>query len=595
MKKNFLALIMIIFLVQVLSAQSLIPFNCASKNWGYVNRNNYLVINCQYTYAGTFKNGYAKVAKDKWGLIDSTGKEVIPLKYESIKSFWKGTVIYEDVRSGRYGITNVDGSVSLPLGKAKFIGAFYDGCAVIELSDKKRGMINYLGDLVIPVKYDGVWQYTENMAMVKLDGKYGFADTKGKIVVPVKYESVSDFHEGLASVTLKDKYGYVDKKGKVVIPLTWEFAGNFSEGLAPVKLNGLFGFIDKSGKLVVECKYEGIDKYLEGFSNGRAVFQKNGKFGCIDKSGKEIIPPVYESFECFSDSLALVTKEGKKYLVDVEGNVKFTPDYDNVESFSNGLAVVKKNDKYGMIGIDGREVLPVQFNDIRNSEDGLRYVEMKRYPNDITGYIDEKGKPYYYSNEELEKIEEERRADFKKMQIDTDDMAKYVCYGYTNFVLGHGDVKDIYQNSANSNDVFRLIKINNNLVQVDINIKAYKGGIHSTQNLYELVLKCPMNLSYGLVSESGFTSENKDLKSIILTCAAPEGSDKIFQTIKGCFLPWENRLYLRGYTRNGQKEELFEIIAQVDPSKTFNSAENPLLELMMEYQKILQGTEQEKK
>lgn len=588
--KRLFAVSGIIFLVQVLTAQSLIPFNCGSKKWGYVNKNNYLVINCQYTYAGLFKNGYAEVANNgDWGIIDSTGKEVIPLKYESIKSFYKGTLIYEDVVSNRYGITSVDGKVSLPLGKAKYLSAFYDGFAVIELSDKKRGMINYLGDLIIPVKYDGLWQFVENMAMLKLDNKYGFADRKGKVIVPVKYESASDYHEGLASVTLKGKSGYVDMKGKVVIPLTWEFAGNFSEGLAPVKSNGLYGFIDKTGKIVVECKYQGIDRYLEGFKNGRAVVQVNDKFGCIDYTGKDVIPPVYESFSRFSDSLALVVKDGKKFFLGVDGEVKINPDYDEIDSFNEGLARVKKNDKYGLIATDGKEVLPVQFNTIREPEDGLRYVEMTRYPNDILGYVDVAGKPFYYSIEELEKIEEERRENFRKTQIDTEDMAKYLCYGYTNYILGRGDEKDTYQNSATANDVFRIIKINNNLVQLDINIKAYKGGIQSMQNLYEFLLKCPMNLSYGLISESGFKSENKELKSIILTSATPEGSDNIFKTIKGCFLPWENRLYLQGYVRTEQKDEYFEIIANVDPAKPFNSADNPLLDIMLQYQKILEG------
>ena len=63
------------------------------------------------------------------------------------------------------------------------------------------------------------------------------------ISVKKKYNNIFDFSEGLASVELNGKWGFINKTGKEVIPLKYDDAYPFSEGLAKVKLNGKYGLI----------------------------------------------------------------------------------------------------------------------------------------------------------------------------------------------------------------------------------------------------------------------------------------------------------------------------------------------------------------
>jgi uncharacterized membrane protein YhaH (DUF805 family) len=67
---------------------------------------------------------------------------------------------------------------------------------------------------VIPLKYDKVWDFSEGMAVVLLDGKYGYIDKTGKEVIPLKYDNAWDFSDGLAAVELDGKKFYIDKTGK---------------------------------------------------------------------------------------------------------------------------------------------------------------------------------------------------------------------------------------------------------------------------------------------------------------------------------------------------------------------------------------------
>jgi hypothetical protein len=44
--------------------------------------------------------------------------------------------------------------------------------------------------------------------------KWGFCDRNKKIVIPIKYDLVWPFSEELAAVKLNGKLGYIDKEGK---------------------------------------------------------------------------------------------------------------------------------------------------------------------------------------------------------------------------------------------------------------------------------------------------------------------------------------------------------------------------------------------
>jgi hypothetical protein len=85
------------------------------------------------------------------------------------------------------------------------------------------------------------------------NGKHGYIDETGKEVIPFKYDEAEDFSEGIALVRLNDKFGYIDKTGKEIIPLKYDDAFNFFGGLARVILNDKQFYIDKTGKCVKDC------------------------------------------------------------------------------------------------------------------------------------------------------------------------------------------------------------------------------------------------------------------------------------------------------------------------------------------------------
>ena len=76
--------------------------------------------------------------------------------------------------------------------------------------------------------------------------KWGYIDKTGNVVVSFKYDQAWNFSEELAMVRINYKWGFIDKTGKEVIPLMYDYAWNFSGGLARVMYNEEQGFIDKT-------------------------------------------------------------------------------------------------------------------------------------------------------------------------------------------------------------------------------------------------------------------------------------------------------------------------------------------------------------
>ena len=368
-----------------------------------------------YDQVYDFYYGAARVKKgDKWGLIDKTGKQVVPVIYDTIFGF-------------EYD--------------------FKDGMTLV-MNKGKYGLINSKGNIIVPVVYDDIVPFSEGLARVSKGGKIGFVNMSGKVVVPLKYDRASlGFKEGLSAVAVKVsnertgyKFGYIDKNGKEVIPLKYTFVNDFSEGLAWVatgkNYNVKYGAINKYGKIIIPFKYIEV----RDFSSGIARVDVGGNNDhYIDKTGKVVISsgfdsgsdckegmvwtesmagygswhylhnstgksiplngPIY-SVSDFEDGLSRISKQGGiSTYIDKKGKEIYHP-VASISEFKEGFALVQEivedKAKYGMIDRTGKVVVPFMYDNIGDFSEGLAAVRMGQE----IGFIDRAGNlvlqvPYY--------------------------------------------------------------------------------------------------------------------------------------------------------------------------------------------------------
>lgn len=425
----------------VLSAAMLLPLLGYIKNVSAAtDKGSVIWLKKQYTLNGTgqcFTGGLAQVEyKGKYGLIDKTGKEVVPTKYDLIGEFSEGlanVVLYGKNDLAKNGFIDKTGKIVIPikydcespvLPLAFSEGLCPVGKAVKNASSIQYGYIDKTGKIVIPIKYQDVREFVDGIAPVELNNKWGVIDKKGKViiplqyddidtsysgglilvfkvkskssrekcglidkkgsvVIPIKYDYICDFSEGLAQVWLNDKCGFIDQKGKIVIPIKYDGAAKFSEGLAGVCMKGKCGFIDKKGKLVIPYKYavgDDWDEFTYFYKGIAEVSLPEYNFFCIDKKGKKVQlkPDGYLSgMSKYIDGLAAAWNSKERYgFIDESYNVVIPFEYKYAGDFSEELALVcNEKGLYGYIDESGNEIIPFEYKDACDFYEGVAFVE----------------------------------------------------------------------------------------------------------------------------------------------------------------------------------------------------------------------------
>lgn len=90
-----------------------------------------------------------------------------------------------------------------------FGNSFCDGMAMVKLNEK-WGYIDKTGNEIIPIgKYDWGRGFKEGMRAVSLNNKWRYIDKTGNEIIPCKYDLVHDFSEEIAMVEMNGKSGYI--------------------------------------------------------------------------------------------------------------------------------------------------------------------------------------------------------------------------------------------------------------------------------------------------------------------------------------------------------------------------------------------------
>ena len=188
-----------------------------------------------YDDVGDFYEGLAWVKMNgKWGLIDKSGREVIPCKYDYARDF-------------------------------------SEGLATVRINGK-WGYIDKSGREVIPCKYNDVGNFSEGLAMVQMNGKYGYIDKEGNWYdkKPTNLQentyllSIGDIHK-LINESLK-KYKKKKNKSNRVPSAQEQVGGKVNVGL----LDGAYGLMEEEPDFYIG---------MEGNSNAEYAHVSQGSAG----------------------------------------------------------------------------------------------------------------------------------------------------------------------------------------------------------------------------------------------------------------------------------------------------------------------------
>ena len=196
-----------------------------------------------------------------WGVINIKGEEIQPFIYSNIlKTKRDGIYVLikptEDVRHDfhggfvqvfEYGCMNEKGEIIVPV---KHKGDMYDKSIkvghpnLIFARDGLWSVYNIEGNFLCEPKYTGIYDgynsWTHNydlydmQVLVEKDKKYGLMDKYGNIIIECIYDRLESIINGFAVVSLDGKHGIINAQGTIVLPIEYPEI-KFSDNIISVK------------------------------------------------------------------------------------------------------------------------------------------------------------------------------------------------------------------------------------------------------------------------------------------------------------------------------------------------------------------------
>ncbi|MCA6362000.1 MAG: WG repeat-containing protein [Bacteroidetes bacterium] len=271
---------------------------------GFIDITGNELIECRPAEFGNFSQGLAwmRDSTGRWGFINRKGETVIPPLYDRAESFAAGLPVRVRLNN-RWGLINAQGQLLQPC-IYTYIGPWSEGLALVVL-DGKFGYLNAAGKIAVPISFLynreelGDNLFRNNSARVLLEKKAGLIDSTGKLILPRDFDDVQPFQDGFAAVNKKGKWGYADRLQKLRIPYTFDEAGPFVSGLALVRINGRLGMIDTKGNYVLPPSLEEAQRLPSGYI---LVADSTRRKGLLDSTGAWVLPCLYSQIEQVDNS-----------------------------------------------------------------------------------------------------------------------------------------------------------------------------------------------------------------------------------------------------------------------------------------------------
>lgn len=257
--------------------------------------------------------------------------------------------------------------------------------------DKKYGIIDHLGKIIIEAKYQYLSHLADELYIAGIikegdyKNTYGIIDIEDKTILTFEYSSIKPYggkiprsywtwddryvteqvevqEEVQHWLVHKNGYGLIDRNGNICIPSEYDDIQKFEKGFF-VKSNGKYGVIDLDYNIICEPKYSIIEPINNGLwkvsiITSQTYNNKTEVFGILDSFGKERLEPIYQFIGNVNDDRvvkgrAIINLKGQLGLVDENYCILAEPQYEHISEFKNGKATVNKHIfKQNMPGVD---------------------------------------------------------------------------------------------------------------------------------------------------------------------------------------------------------------------------------------------------
>lgn len=272
--------------------------------YSLISEQGQIVIPAQFGEISLNKHFIQVRTEDGVTIFDKKGKQVSPLVFEQVDEIKEGLILVK-VRTEENNSEVIHDTPG-------------DGDGMIEYYNRfKFGFMDSTAKMILPLKYNGAFEFNLNRAPVRQGNKWGLINNQGVLLSDYKYDQLYYAGENRYAFRLGKRWGLLDLNGREIIPAKYyeyqkasyetdQFGGYsglvFENGKAKTSKQ-LPGFrqtsttlIDTNGVQLFPFKYITIEEHVGGLFK---VSLRNhdhdyDSYGLVDQDAN-IIVPVYQN------------------------------------------------------------------------------------------------------------------------------------------------------------------------------------------------------------------------------------------------------------------------------------------------------------
>lgn len=196
------------------------------KKAGMLDRKGHVLLPAQFGYIDEYSydhlvkvdsGGYDLKGMDvkghqfkKYGIVTDRGEILFRPMFDQVTISDHMILVKID---SLYGYTNDKGTWVV---KPRFEDArpFEGGAAIVKIGDKFT-LIKKDGKVMLNRYFDELWNFKNGVSVVADKGKYGFINHKGEIIAPIRYNGIGEYNWNYGQLYIKNKTYLVDTSGKI--------------------------------------------------------------------------------------------------------------------------------------------------------------------------------------------------------------------------------------------------------------------------------------------------------------------------------------------------------------------------------------------
>jgi hypothetical protein len=345
---------------------------CNNYKCGYINTEGVPIVPIEYTISTSYRSDLLLVANNgKHGCLQkgSPPKIVIPTLYNELKPFGNHFLIAN--KDNKYGLLNTDGKEILPLLYHSITAIGVDSLVMLQRNGTMYDVWLYVSSsnaepyLLGQSPAAEIFNYDKVPSQMTKNDKWGVYNKRLQIAIPFVYKEIKRERDYYVCYS-EEFIAVYDKKGLPIITLQ-----------------------DSIAKFNNEYYYNYFDHYI--------VATKGNKKLILDEYYQTISPDTINYQHHISRDIFAYTVQGKMGLATAKGKIITPPKYDNLEKAhatkvynaeaynEDSIVIYTIADKKGLLHLSGAALTPAEY-ELMDSENWFYYaskMQLGRFKTDI--------------------------------------------------------------------------------------------------------------------------------------------------------------------------------------------------------------------